>query len=141
MADEPIRDIRLVIDNAPELNPPPTNRDPDDGDGKRGRGGGGPGSPDLPDNVPIVPLGKRGGACCFLDETRQYREEPQLTRHVISEAFGSRNGELFRDGFVRKNAEGNVMGIRPEVWADAIYRACGRLGLFDPHTRLRGRPY
>lgn len=102
--------------------------------------------PMLPAGCPVVPLGKIGQICWYLDELGQLiglnpREHGKT--HIQS-LFG-RQAHLVHEYWPRYGAvdkdtgERKITGWQPEVAAEQLQAACAHAGLFDPQGKVRGR--
>lgn len=117
-----------------------------DDDGWRGdsrmRGAGGPTASEtgLPAGCPVIPLGKQGETCFYLDGLGQLRglKEKDHGRLGVMGLFGARN-HLLREYWPRTDKNGNVTGWAPELTAEALLRAVARKGLWQPEAKVRGR--
>jgi hypothetical protein len=99
--------------------------------------------PLLPAGCPVVPLGKLGQVCWYLDEQRQLIGlDPQKhAKQHIRSLFGRRS-DLCDDYWPRINDKGEPKGHgqwHPEIAADILQRACAFAGIFDPQGRVFGR--
>jgi hypothetical protein len=102
--------------------------------------------PLLPAGCPIVPLGKSGQTCFYLDEQGQLislgpRDHGKT--HIQS-LFGRRSG-LVHEYWPRygkpdpKTGEPVINGWMPEKAAETLQASCAHEGLFDPQGKVRGR--
>jgi hypothetical protein len=99
--------------------------------------------PLLPAGCPVVPLGKLGQLCFYLDEQRQLIGlDPQKhAKQHIRNLFGRRS-DLCDEYWPRLNDRGEPKGHgqwHPEIAADILQRACAHAGIFDPQGRVFGR--
>jgi hypothetical protein len=99
--------------------------------------------PLLPAGCPVVPLGKLGQLCYYLDEQRQLIGlDPQKhAKQHIRSLFGRRS-DLCDAYWPRVDQNGQPKGHgqwHPEIAADILQRACAFAGIFDPQGRVFGR--
>ncbi len=102
----------------------------------------------LPDDVPILCLGKHGNLYYLIDSTKQLRvfKYSELQRAGIYSIFDLCLGLLEKHWPRKKmikDAEGNihyeVTGIKFEKVTEAIMAECARGGIWDPINGVRGR--
>lgn len=121
----PIAAVRAAIEGARPVEPPPRKPKPrDDG---------------LPDDCPIVALGRRLGEFYYLDATRQFRSlvARDHGRQGLVDLFAPRTEYLYR-WQPRTRKDGTVESFRPEKVSEQLMDACGRLGVWDAAERVRG---
>lgn len=130
--------IRLIIDNAEEVAPPP-DLEPDDEAPRRG-GGGPVRPPALPMGCPVRPLGIDGETHYYLDAHGQLAalEAKDHGRLRILALFGPESS-LCYEFWPRRSPKGDITGWRPEDAALALMGACSAEGLWSPALRMRGR--
>jgi hypothetical protein len=147
---EPEDRLRDMLDAAEEIPPLEPDTDPD-GDGDRG-GGDDDGEPrrsnELPEDSPVIPLGKMGDICAYLDELGQYVElkARDHNRLNLQSLFGRKFDPFVTDHWPRitivKDAHGNkepvVTGWRPELVAEALMVRAADRGVWSPHDKVRG---
>ncbi|MBL8713228.1 MAG: hypothetical protein JNM12_10030 [Alphaproteobacteria bacterium] len=142
--------IREIAENAQPINPAPGAAAPivvakDDkkpkkkADKKVEAEGKQPLSAVLPDECPVVPLGVNGSTYYYIDPCKQL-QELEATDHSrlgLLSLFNKESQYLWNT-WPRVNENGAVTGWRPEIAAEALIGACGRLGLIDVKDRVRG---
>lgn len=145
--------LRIVADtmNAAPVADVPPDRGPGQaaavvaGTGPGSRSGtGGSGSPKasgtvLPDNCPVVPLGKLDKTCYYLDASGQLvslvdRDHRQL---CIMGLFGEQNHKL-RECWPKYNKDHDLVGWDVNEAAESLLRASAAAGLWRPFERVRG---
>lgn len=139
---EPLREIRLVIDNAEEVaapssaggsaaDEPPIGDEPDEKE------------IGLPPTCPVVPLGVLGDTCYYLDALRQLRDvvAEKHGRLGLQLLFGAKNYllEEFWPRVTIKDDVPIITGWRPELAAQALMSAAARKGVWNPLEKVRGR--
>lgn len=93
----------------------------------------------LPDDCPVRALGLLGDMYFYMDERNQYRElrAKDHGRSQLLGLTGTRPQWLF-ETYPRTNQDGNVTGWRPEMFQQALMKACARHGIWEPADRVRG---
>jgi hypothetical protein len=99
--------------------------------------------PELPlldPRCPVIPLGKLGQVCYFLDELGQLVAlEPQkMGDKNIRNLFG-RQSALCDELWPRFGDNGKQNGWKPQVASDLLARAAAFEGIFDPQGKVRDR--
>ena len=97
----------------------------------------------LPPDCVILPLGKLGDVCFYLDANRQLVElrARDHGRLAIMGMFGAKVEQLYRFWPRRKEEKDGswtVTGWRPEEAAERMLASCAALGVWEPFTKLRG---
>ena len=144
---KPAEPVRLIFNNSPKVSPKPA-AEPGDTPRPASSGGGGSVAKDqprrrrhggLPDGCPVTPLGINGDWCYYLDESQQLREikGEKHSRLAVQSLFGNDIGFLY-DTWPRKNADGDIVGWRPEKAAEALMGAAAGLRVWDVFGRVRG---
>lgn len=134
MTDER-RGLRIVGDAidaampAPKVSKPPREEVADE-----------PELPLLDPRCPVIPLGKLGQVCYFLDELGQLVAlEPQkMGDKNIRNLFG-RQSALCDQLWPRYGENGKQNGWKPQVASDLLARAAAFEGIFDPQGKVRDR--
>lgn len=96
----------------------------------------------LPGGCPITPLGLAGDQRFYLDAEQQLiaLAAKEHTRLQINGLFGQKHEFVYSvKEWTRRNEDGMVTGWKPERVAEALMRACGIAGVWDPNQRERGR--
>jgi hypothetical protein len=131
-------------------NDPPTDHPPTD-DGRGDDGGDVPIRADgLPEDCPIIPLGKRIKTFYYLDALRQVTaiSDRDHSRNGLAALFAPHTGllELWwpRRKIVKKKVgddyveQWQTTGFKVEDCANQLMDACARLGVWKDHERVRG---
>lgn len=93
----------------------------------------------LPEDCPVVALGHHSGALYFLDAAQQLRtiEAEKLSRLALINLFGDAN--YLATHWDRRDANGTLLGWRPEQVAETLTRAAFAAGVIDVADKVRGR--
>lgn len=94
----------------------------------------------LPDDCPVIPLGKDEGVRYYLDADCQLRAlaDRDHSRLGILGLFGREHNMLYTY-WPRMDRKGFVTGWRPEQAAEHLMSACSQKGVWDAAERQRGR--
>lgn len=95
---------------------------------------------ELPPGCPVIPVGVLRDQSCYLDTLRQLRmlKPTEHGRAGIAHLFGG-NTDYLVPYYPRKNKDGDTVGFRPEMVADALMYGAARRGVLDLTNRVRGR--
>jgi hypothetical protein len=96
----------------------------------------------LPDDCPVVPLGKSGQNFFYLDAMQQLIAlgAKDHSRLNLVSLFGAKVDYIHgKKPWNRYNKDGDWSGIRPEAIADDMMKACAHAGVWNPSGRERGR--
>jgi hypothetical protein len=93
----------------------------------------------LPEGCPIIALGVRVMKRYYLDGSKQLIEiaAEKLGRITVLALFGAEN-QMVYEFWPRLNAQGDVVGWRPEQASEQLLAAAARAGVFDAHEQVRG---
>lgn len=94
----------------------------------------------LPEDCPVVALGKQNDIHFYLDACGQFMaiEARAHNKNMIRALFAP-NSEYLRKNWPKKTEKGVITDWRPDDVAASLQEACAAEGVWSPSGRLRGR--
>lgn len=94
----------------------------------------------LPDNCPVIPLGKMGGEFYYLDPLSQLRalDASDHSAAGLRDLFGARSDYLWHTWPKFSAQTRRATSFKADAASESLMKACAEKGLFDAAERLRG---